>query len=125
MAKSKPQHEMTPAERVLAQWAAESVETGVGLPDWDPEFAASFPNLWVFLTWKQIGKMVKDPGSLSLRCDGTGWRVTYYDPAAKKSTAVVDSSLMNAFRKLDAALVSPDTVWSGKSRQRGFRQLKE
>jgi len=125
MAKQKEQRELSPAERVLAQWASEANEVGVGLPDWDPEFSMSFPNLWVFMTWTRIGKVQKDPGSVSMRVDGTGWRLTYYDPAARKSATVIDPTLMGALRKLDGALVSPDTVWSGKSRTRGFRKVKE
>lgn len=121
----KPQPELSPAERVLAKWAAEADGQGVSIPDWDPEFSQSFPNLWVFLTWTQIGKKLKDPGSVSIRMEGTAWRLSYYDPAAKKSCVVVDTSLMGALKKLDGALVSNDTVWSGKSRQRGFRTLKD
>jgi len=116
---------LSPAATVLAKWAAEADGNGVGIPDWDPDFSNSFPNLWVFLTWSQIGKKLKDPGSLSLRMDGSAWRLTYYDPAAKKSCTVQDPALMGALRKMDSALVHPDTVWSGKSRQRGFRTIKE
>lgn len=124
MARSK-REELSPAERKLAEWAEEAAGQGISIPDWDQEFSQSFPNLWVFLTWTQIGKVLKDPGSIRIQADGTAWRVQYYDPAAKKSCVVMDPSLMGALRKLDAAVVGTDTVWSGKSRQRGFRKVKE
>lgn len=118
MARDKPQ--LNPAETVLARWASESKEQP-SFPDFDPEFSASFPNLWVFLTWTQIGKAEKSPGAITLKADGSGWRLSYFDPAAKRGTAVVGQSLMDCLRRLDAALVAPDTVWSASRGPRGFR----
>lgn len=116
MAKEKPA--LTPAERVLAQWAQEATHEQPLIPDWDPEFSASFPNLWVFLTWSSVGSMAKSPGSLSLRAEGTGWRLGYHDPSAKRSTAVVAASVMEAFKRLDMALVDPMTVWTSTDRRK-------
>jgi len=123
MAKSK---ELNPAESILHQWALESMNGQASLPDFDPDFSASFPNLWVFLTWKEVGQMKKQPGSVTIRADGTGWRLQYYDPAALRSCAVVGASLMECLRKLDAALVDPATVWNISNRQkRGWQKPKD
>jgi len=117
--------DMSPAEKLLAKWAAEKDGGQSLVPDWDADFSASFPNLWVLLTWDQVGKLKKQPGRLTLSVDGTGWRLTYMDPTAKRSTAVVQPTLMEALKKLDAQVVAPDTVWTSfGSRNRGWREEK-
>jgi len=114
--------DLNPAETILARWAAEAAN-GSSLPDFDPEFSASFPNLWVFLTWSEVGQFSKAPGKVSIAAEGTGWKISYYDPSAKRGTAVVSGTLMEGLKKLDAALVSGDTVWSGGgTRNKGFKK---
>lgn len=83
------------------------------MPDFDPDFAASFPNLWVFLTWRDVGDFQKLPGKLTIAADGTGWKATYYDPSARRGCSVFAPTLMDALRRLDCAVVAPDTAWSG------------
>jgi hypothetical protein len=116
--------EITPAEALLQRWAAESIN-GVGVPDFDPDFSNSFPNLWVLMTWREVGSLEKLPGRISFSADGTGWRVTYSDPTAKRSATVVAETLMGALRKLDEAIISADTVWSGRgTRNASWRKRK-
>ncbi len=116
--------ETSPAEALLQRWAAESIN-GVGVPDFDPDFSNSFPNLWVLMTWREVGSLEKLPGRISFSADGTGWRVTYSDPTAKRSATVVAETLMGALRKLDEAIVSADTVWSGRgTRNASWRKRK-
>lgn len=123
---AKEKRPLTPAEEVLAAWAQEAKHEQPLIPDWDPEFSASFPNLWVFLTWTTIGDLRKSPGSLSIRAEGTGWRLGYHDPSAKRSTAVVATGLMEGLRRLDAALVDPLTVWTSTDRRgKGWTERKK
>lgn len=109
---AKQSKERSPAEELLHKWALESQGGQASLPDWDAEFSASFPNLWVLLTWDQVGELRKLPGQITFKADGTGWRVTYLDQTAKRSTAVVAQQLLDGLRKLDLAVVHPDTVWA-------------
>lgn len=123
---AKDKREMTAAEAVLHKWAMESQNGQASLPDFDPDFSASFPNLWVFLTWRHVGKLSKQPGSVTIRADGTGWRLTYLDPTAKRRCSVLASSLMEGLRALDSALVAGDTLWdSFGNRNRGWRKDKD
>lgn len=116
--------ELNPIEQRLAQWAQEA-EDGPSIPDYDPEFSASFPNLWVLLSWRSIGNYDRSPGTLSVSADGTGWRLSYYDPSARRRCTVAANSLTEGLRKLDAAVGAPDTVWSGgKPRSQSFRKRK-
>jgi hypothetical protein len=82
---ARERRELSPAEALLAKWAAEHTDGQSILPDFDADFSASFPNLWVFLTWTHVGKLQKEPGSITVRIDGTGWKLSYYDPTAKKA----------------------------------------
>jgi len=121
MASKQP---LNPAEALLRRWAAESVN-GHGIPDHDGDFSNSFPNLWVLMTWREVGNMEKSPGTISVQADGSAWRMTYRDPTAKRSCTVVAQTLMEAFRKLDHAVVAEDTVWSGRgSRNQSWRKRK-
>lgn len=123
---AKDKQPLTPAEKVLAGWAMEAKAEQPLMPDWDAEFSASFPNLWVFLTWTTVGQFKKAPGSMSVRADGTGWRIGYHDPTAKRSTAVVATTLMEGLRKLDAALVADGTVWTSTDRKgKGWTERKK
>jgi hypothetical protein len=116
--------EQTPAEALLHRWASESIN-GVGIPDFDADFSASFPNLWIMMTWREVGSLEKLPGRISFSADGTGWRLTYSDPTAKRSATVVAETLMGALSKLDRAIVSDDTVWSGRGvRNASWRKRK-
>jgi len=122
---AKEKRELSPAESILHQWALQSQNGQASLPDFDPDFSASFPNLWVFLTWEQVGQLRKEPGSVTVRAEGTGWVLRYYDATAKRSCAIVAASLMEGLRKLDAALVHPDTVWTiRKSGKKGWQEKK-
>jgi len=122
---AKDKRELSPAEVVLAKWAEEASGGQGMLPDFDGEFSASFPALWTFLTWTQIGKMKKEPGSVSMRAEGTGWKLTYYDPSALRSCSVASTTLMEGLRKLDAALVHPDTLWVRTDRRKkGWTEKK-
>jgi len=115
----------SPAEQLLRKWAEESENGQAMLPDFDADFSASFPNLWVLLTWRQVGVMEKQPGSITFRVDGTGWRVQYFDPTAKRSCAVVAETVLGGLKKLDLAVVAPDTVWTGGNRRgRTWRKLE-
>lgn len=121
---AKPR-ESNPFENVVAKWAQEAMH-GPQLPDFDPDFSASFPSLWMFLTWREVGDLERAPGTLSVAVDGTGWRVSYYDPSARRRCSVLAPTLTDGLRRLDAAVVSPETVWSGGgSRNRGFRKRKD
>lgn len=110
---SKPP--LSAAEALLRKWAAESVN-GHGVPDYDPDFSNSFPNLWVLMTWREVGQLEKLPGTISFQADGSGWRLTYRDPTAKRSATVVAQTLLEGLKKLDACVVAEDTVWSGGRR---------
>lgn len=122
MSKSR---DLNPMERVLAQWAMEALN-GPSIPDFDPEFSASFPNLWVLLTWPSVGDVERSPGSLSIAADGTGWRVSYYDPSARRRLAVVSPSLLEGLKKLDQEVTSPSAAWSGgKRKSTSFRKPKD
>lgn len=123
---ARERKDMHPAEALLARWAQESQGGQSMLPDWDADFSASFPNLWVLLTWDKVGKFMKQPGRLSFAVDGTGWRVEFMDPTAKRACAVVASTLMDGLKKLDAAVVHEETVWRSFSRgKRGWREEKK
>lgn len=116
--------ELNPFESIIAQWAQEASD-GPVMPEFDPEFSASFPNLWMFLAWREVGNLERTPGSLSLTLDGSGWRLSYYDPGSKRRCSVLAPSLTDALKRLDAAVVASDTVWSGgANRNRGFRKRK-
>jgi len=121
MAKQKEQN---PVEIALARLAAEANGQAL-IPEYDPEFSASFPNLWAFLTWREVGDVEKDPGTLSIGVSGTGWKVSYYDPGAEKGCAVLAQTLMDGLRRLDQAVVSPDTLWTGGRRKTGFRRRQK
>lgn len=115
---------VNPAEALLRRWAAESVN-GAQIPDHDADFSNSFPNLWVLMTWREVGQLEKQPGVISVSADGSAWRMTYRDPTAKRSCTVVAQTLMEAFKKLDLAVVAEDTVWSGrKSQNSSWRKRK-
>jgi hypothetical protein len=115
---------MNAAEVLLRKWAAESI-SGLGIPDFDPDFSASFPSVWVLMTWREVGTLEKQPGRISFTADGTGWRITYSDPTAKRSCTVVAPTLLEGLKKLDSALVAEDTVWSGRgARNQGWRKRK-
>lgn len=117
---------LSPAESVLHKWALESVNGQACLPDFDPDFSASFPNLWVFLTWTHVGRKLKQPGNITIRSEGTGWRVQYFDPSARRSCACVAPTLMDALKALDQAVVSEATVWNKFQRgKRGWTDLKD
>lgn len=118
MAKSK---ELSVIEQAMARLAAESNGQGL-IPDYDPDFSSSFPNIWAFLTWREVGDQEKDPGSVSIAASGTGWKVAYYDPAAEKGCAVLAATLMEGLKKLDAALVNAETLWTGGRRKTGWRR---
>jgi len=123
---AKDKRELSPAEEVLHRWALESQNGQASLPDFDPDFSASFPSLWVFLTWTDVGKLHKQPGSVTIRAEGTGWRLTYLDPTAKRRCSVLAPTLMDGLRKLDATVVARDTVWDTfGNRNRGWRQDKK
>lgn len=114
---AKDKRDLSPAEAVLAKWAHEAQDPQGIMPDYDPDFSASFPNLWIFLTWREVGKFQKQPGSVSVRAEGTGWRLQYFDPTAKRSCAVLATTLMEGLRKLDQAVVSDETVWTSTDRR--------
>lgn len=117
--------ELSEIEKRLAQWAQEALD-GPQIPDFDPHFSSSFPNLWVLLTWPAIGHVERSPGTLSVAADGSGWRVSYYDPSARRRLAVVAQTLLDALATLDKAVVAPDAAWSGgKPRSSSFRKRKE
>lgn len=117
--------ELTPAEAKLAQWVMEADSDAKDL-QWDPEFSMRYPSLWVFLTWPQIGEVVRAPGRLSLTADGTAWRAQYYDPSARRSCSAMGATLDSALSRIDAALTAPDTVWSGgKPKFKGFQKKKK
>lgn len=121
MARSR---DLTPAEAKLAQWVKESKDEPEDLA-WDAEFSMQYPSLWLFLTWRTIGDVVRTPGRLSLQVDGTSWRLGYYDPSAKRSCAVVGATLADCLSRLNAALTAPETVWSGgKPKSTTFRKRK-
>jgi len=115
------QREQNPVEAALSRLAAEANGQAM-IPEYDPEFSASFPNLWAFMTWREVGDQEKDPGSVSISVSGTGWKVAYYDPGAEKGCAVLAQTLMDGLRRLDAAVVSADTLWTGGRRKTGFRK---
>jgi len=121
MAKAK---DLTPVEKTLHRLAQEADGQG-RIPDFDPDFSASFPNLWAFLTWAYVGDLVKDPGSVTIKAEGTGWKVSYFDPAAERGCAVLAGTLMDGLRRLEAALVAEDTLWTGARRKSGFRRRKD
>lgn len=123
---AKDKREMTPAEMLLNKWAQEKENGQPIVPDHDPDFSASFPNLWVLLTWTTVGKLRKQPGSLSLRAEGTGWRATYLDPTAKRRCSALGATLMDTLRALDQAVVAQNTVWDTMgNRNRGWREDKK
>jgi len=121
MAKSK---ELNPIEATMLRLASESNGQGT-MPDFDAEFSASFPALWAFLTWKEVGDYNKAPGKLSLAVDGTAWRLSYYDPAARRGCSVRAVTLMQALACLDKALVDPNTPWTGGKSKSGWTRKKE
>lgn len=123
---AKEKRELSPAEKVLFKWASNAFSEQPIMPDWDPDFSASFPNLWTFLTWTGTEKVKKQPGRITLQVDGTGWKVTYHDPTERKSTSAVGTTLREALAKLDSQIVKEDAVWmGGGGRNRGWRKLKE
>lgn len=116
--------ETSPVEALLHKWAMESV-SGQGIPDFDPDFSNSFPSLWVLMTWREVGNLEKQPGRISFSAEGTGWRLTYSDPTAKRSCTVVGETLLGTLKKLEHAVTAPDTVWSGRgSRNSAWRKRK-
>lgn len=116
--------DLSAAELKLAAWASEEKDDEKDL-QWDPEFAMRYPSLWVFLTWRSIGNVLRAPGRLSLSSDGTAWRVGYYDPSARRSCAAVGTTLDDALSRIDKALTAEDTVWSGgQPKFKGFRKRK-
>lgn len=114
---AKEKRELSPAERVLSNWAMEAKNEQPIIPDWDPDFSVTYPNLWVFLTWRSVGDMAKSPGSVTLRAEGTGWRAGYHDPSAKRSCAVVGTTLAETLKRLDVAVVDDLTVWTSTDRK--------
>lgn len=122
---AKNSREFSPAERVLIKWKEESEAQGV-LPDFDPAFAAKYPNLWVFLTWREVQDASKDPGSFSCRIDGTGFKITYSDPTAKRSLTVVATTYEEAMKNLDLAIVADNQPWVIRGqRNRTWRKKKK
>lgn len=109
----------------MLRWAQQTDNGQACLPDFDAEFSASFPNLWAFMTWTEVGEMMKDPGKVTVSVDGSAWKLAYYDPAARRGTSVVAKTLMDGFRALDAAVVHPDTVWTGGKRRPGWTRKKK
>jgi len=117
--------DLSPAEIKLSQFIQEAT-TDAEIADWDAEFALSYPTLWVFLTWRQVGDVLRAPGRLSLTADGTAWRLGYYDPSAKRSTAVVGATVADCLSRMNLALTAPETVWSGgQPKFRGFQKRKK
>ena len=88
MSKSK---DLNPIERLLGQWAMEANGEAL-LPCHDPEFSASFPNLWMLLTWRAVGDFERAPGSLTVSADGAAWKLSYYDPSAKRRASVAGAT---------------------------------
>lgn len=117
--------DLSPAEETLVRFVKEAFN-GEELADFDPEFSLLYPSLWMFLTWRQIGDVERSPGRLSMSVDGSCWRLSYYDPSAKRSTAVVAPSLADGLKRLDQAVTASDTVWTGgKKKNASFRKLKD
>jgi len=119
------QRELNPAELKLSQFIQEATNDAE-IAEWDAEFALSYPTLWVFLTWRQVGDVLRAPGRLSLTADGTSWRLGYYDPSAKRSCAVVGTSVADCLSRMNSALTAAETVWSGGTPKfRGFQKRKK
>lgn len=122
---AKERQPENPVEALIRKWAHES-KNGAMLPDFDPEFSASFPHLFSLLTWKEASGMLKAPGSITIQADGSAWKLTYRDPSSQRWTAVVAQTVMEGLRKLNEAIPHPDTVWNGGKRpQRDFREKKK
>jgi len=118
------QRELNPIEATMLRLAQESNGQS-SLPDFDPEFSASFPNLWAFLTWREVADLQKAPGKLTVAVDGTAWRVSYFDPAAKRGCSARAFTLLGALKALDGALVDPQTSWTGGRSKSGWTKKKD
>lgn len=121
MAKSR---EVTPVEAAMLRLAQESEGQGM-LPDFDGTFASSYPALWAFLTWREVGQLQKAPGKLTLAVDGTAWRLAYYDPAARRGCSVRALTLLDALAALDKALLDPQTAWTAGRIKQGWTKKKD
>lgn len=120
---AREKRELSPAEKLLAKWAGEA-NGQPSIPDFDAEFSASFPNLWILMTWTVVGDLEKLPGQIGFQADGSAWKVTYRDPSANRMIGVVATSFLEGLRKLDQEVVRDDAPWSGgKKRKRGWKKL--
>ena len=123
MAREKPVP--LPAHELLLKWSKEADGQPV-MPDFDPQFSATYPNLWILMTWKEIDGKGKQPARLTMAVEGTGWTLRLADPTAKRSLVAAAPTLLDALRKLEEWIPHPDCPWQVRgNRNTGWKKLKK
>ena len=81
------------------------------LPD-DEAGQVLFPTLWDLLTprWKD-GKLTRQAGRLSLKPDGSSWRMSIECPTEGLQTSLLIKSLESALAEADAHCASGKAHW--------------
>lgn len=101
----------------------------VGLPLHDDRLEEAHPTLFQLLTPKFEGKYItREPGIISIRIDGSVYRITVVCPTEALQTTFEAVSLMGILDALEMHCASPTAVWvpthdSKRKAKRGLDRL--